>query len=61
MRTPLPSLQMCGELGAPAASALVPRAAVEQMVLPKISTHQLLPFFATGLITADSYLFWEGR
>lgn len=44
---PSASLQMRGVLGAPVASAVVPTAAAEQVVLPKISTYQLLPSFAT--------------
>lgn len=49
MRTPLPSLQMCAELGAPVAVVL--RAAAEQVVLPKISTYQLL---CSQLISASA-------
>lgn len=58
MRSPLPSLQMCGELGTPVAVVL--RAAAEQVVLPKISIYQLFLSFATALVTADFYLCWEG-
>lgn len=57
---------MCCEVGAPAANAVVLKAATanlaaaEQVVLPKISTCQLLPSFATSLATAAFYLYWEG-
>jgi len=57
---------MCYEVGAPAANAVALKAAVanpaaaEQLVLPKITTCQLLPSFATSLATADFYLYREG-
>lgn len=52
---------MYGELGAPVANAVVLRAAAEQVLLPKISTYELLPSFATALVTADFCLCWEGE
>lgn len=66
MGVPPPSLQMCDEVGTPTANAEVLKIATanpdatEQVVLPKISTCQLLPSFATTLVTADFYLCWEG-
>lgn len=61
MGIPLPCLHMCGELRAPVANAVVLRAAAEQVLLPKISTYELLPSFATALVTADFCLYWEGE
>lgn len=57
---------MCCEVGTPAPNAGVFKAATanpaatEQVVLPKISTCQLLPSFATTVVTADFYLCWKG-
>lgn len=62
---PLPSLQMCSELGAPAANAVLKTtmanlAAAEQMPLPEVGTCEVLPFFGTSLVTADFYLYQKG-
>lgn len=64
MGTPLPSLQMCCEVGAPPINVVVKaatanQAAAEQGVLPKFAACHLLPSFATSLGAADFYLYWE--